>query len=92
MLAVLIRIVVRPIWKVDNIWALNGINKAVELSPKNKAKLYLGKAHALEGLNDPMVAMQTYKKACLLGLSTVCQKIGQSAIPANPLSEYLLNP
>jgi hypothetical protein len=56
--------------------ALNDINKAIELVPTNKAKLYLGKAHALEGLNDSTAAMEAYKQACLLGLSAACQKTG----------------
>jgi len=72
--------------------ALNDFNKAIELVPTNKAKLYLGKAHALEGLNDSTAAMQAYKQACLLGLPTACQKTGQSEAPLKPLTEYLLNP
>lgn len=58
--------------------ALNDINKAIELLPTNKAKLYLGKAHALEGLNDRTAAMMAYKQACLLGLPIACQKTQQS--------------
>lgn len=72
--------------------ALNDINKAIDLLPTNKAKLYLGKAHTLEGLNDSTGAMQAYKQACLLGLPTACQKTGQSGAPLKSLSEYLLHP
>jgi len=72
--------------------ALNDFNKAIELVPTNKAKLYLGKAHTLEGLNDSTAAMQAYKQACLLGLPTACQKTGQSEVPVKPLTGYLLNP
>lgn len=71
--------------------ALNSVNKAIELAPK-KAQLYLGKARALEALNDSATAMQAYKQACLLGLPTACQKTGQSEAPLKPLTEYLLNP
>ncbi|MDI1277016.1 hypothetical protein [Methylobacter sp.] len=72
--------------------ALNDINKAIELLPTNKAKLYLGKARTLEGLNDSTAAMQAYKQACLLGLPTACQKTGQPEAPVKPLTGYLLNP
>lgn len=73
--------------------ALNDINKAVELLPTtNKAKLYLGKARALEGLNDSTAAMQVYKQACLQGGSSACQKAGQSEVPVKALSEFLLHP
>ncbi|MDD2661717.1 MAG: hypothetical protein PHY54_18855, partial [Methylococcales bacterium] len=72
--------------------ALNDFNKAIELVPMNKAKLYLGKAHTLEGLNDPTAAMQAYKQACSLGLQSACQKTGQPAVPGKTLSEYLLQP
>ncbi|MGZ4995436.1 MAG: hypothetical protein ACXV79_14880 [Methylobacter sp.] len=73
--------------------ALNDFNKAIELVPTNKVKLYWGKANALEGLSEPAAAMQAYNQACLLGLSTACQKTGQSsAAPVKALTEYLLNP
>jgi hypothetical protein len=72
--------------------ALNDVNKAIELLPTNKAKLYLGKARALEGLNDSTAAMQAYKQACLLGLPTACQKTGQSEAPVKSMSEFLLHP
>ncbi|MCK9635108.1 MAG: tetratricopeptide repeat protein [Methylobacter tundripaludum] len=72
--------------------ALNDFNKAIELVPTNKAKLYLGKAHTLEGLNDSTAAMQAYKQACSLGLQSACQKTGQPAVPGKTLSEYLLQP
>ncbi|HEY8036640.1 MAG TPA: tetratricopeptide repeat protein [Methylobacter sp.] len=65
--------------------ALNDINKAIELTPK-KAQLYIGKAQALEGLNDSTAAMQAYKQACLLG---ACKKTEQSVPPA---TEFLLHP
>lgn len=58
--------------------ALNDINKAIELLPTRKAKLYLGKAHALEGLKDSTAAMQAYNQACSLGLQTACQKTVQT--------------
>lgn len=72
--------------------ALNDLNKAIEQVPTNKEQLYLGKAHALEGLNDLTAAIQAYQQACLLGLPTACQKTGQSASPAKSLSEFLLHP
>ncbi|TAK60407.1 MAG: tetratricopeptide repeat protein [Methylobacter sp.] len=72
--------------------ALSDFNKGIELVPTNKAKLYLGKARTLEGLNDSTAAMQAYKQACLLGLPIACQKTGQSAAPVNLLNEYLLHP
>ncbi len=53
--------------------ALNDFNKAIELVPNN-SKHYLGKARALEALNDSTAAWQAYKQACLLGLPTACQK------------------
>jgi len=65
---------------------------AKETSDLSKAKLYLGKARALEGLNDSTAAMQAYKQACLLGLPTACQKTGQSGVPVKSVSEYLLHP
>ncbi len=59
--------------------ALSDINKAIELLPaRNNVKLYIGKALALDGLNDSTAAMQAYKQACLLGVPTACQKAGQS--------------
>lgn len=72
--------------------ALNDINKAIELLSVNKAKLYLGKARALEGLNDSTAAMQAYKQACSMGAATACQKAGQPTTPSKALSEYLLQP
>lgn len=73
--------------------ALNDINKAIELLPTtNKAKLYLGKARSMEGLNDSVAAMQAYKQACSIGVAAACQKTGQSAAPVKSLSEYLLRP
>lgn len=72
--------------------ALNDINKAVELQPGNKAKLYLGKAHALEGLNDSTAAMQAYQKACSMGVAAACQKTGQAAAPVKPMTDFLLHP
>ncbi|HEY8096647.1 MAG TPA: tetratricopeptide repeat protein, partial [Methylobacter sp.] len=72
--------------------ALSDINKAIELLSTNKAKLYLGKARTLEGLNDSTAAMQAYKQACLLGLPTACQKTGQSVVPAKLMTELLLHP
>jgi len=71
--------------------ALNDINKAIELLPTNKAKLYLGKARALEGLNDTTSAMQAYQQACSLGLQIACQKTGHADIPAKPLTDFLLH-
>ncbi len=73
--------------------ALNDINKAIELKP-NKAQLYIGKAKALEGLNDSTGAMQAYKKACLLGATAICKKTEQSGVlsPAKSLAEFLLQP
>ncbi|MGZ4956531.1 MAG: hypothetical protein ACXV74_11780 [Methylobacter sp.] len=73
--------------------ALNDINKAIELTPK-KAQLYIGKAKALEGLNDVAAAMQAYKQACLLGVVAVCKKTEQSVIPSpvKSLTEFLLHP
>ncbi len=72
--------------------ALNDINKAIELLPTNKAKLYLGKARILEGLNDSTAAMQAYQQACLLGMQTACQKTGQSVAPVKSMTEFLLHP
>ncbi|MFZ2407866.1 MAG: hypothetical protein WAW41_22265 [Methylobacter sp.] len=72
--------------------ALNDINKAVELQPGNKAKLYLGKARALEGLNDSTAAMQAYQKSCSMGVAAACQKTGQPAAPVKPMTEFLLHP
>jgi len=72
--------------------ALNDINKAIELQPTNKAKLYLGKAHALEGLNDSTAAMQAYKQACSLGLPAACQKTETSGVPVKSMTEFLLHP
>jgi hypothetical protein len=72
--------------------ALNDFNKAIELVQTNKAKLFMGKARTLEELNDSPAAMQAYKQACLLGISTACQKTGQTAALVKPLTEYLLSP
>ncbi|MDO9046519.1 MAG: tetratricopeptide repeat protein [Methylobacter sp.] len=72
--------------------ALNDINKAIELLPTNKTKLYLGKARALDGLNDSTSAMQAYKQACLLGVPSACQKTGQSVAPVKSMTEFLLSP
>lgn len=72
--------------------ALNDINKAIELLPTNKTKLYLGKARALDGLNDSTAAMQVYKQACLLGVPVACQKTGQSVVPVKSMTEFLLSP
>ena len=72
--------------------ALNDINNAIELLTTNKAKLYLGKARTLEGLNDSTGAMQAYKQACTLGLPIACQKSGQSGSPVKILTEDLLRP
>ncbi len=70
--------------------ALNDINKAIELLPTNHAKLYWGKARALDGLNEATAATQAYKQACVQGMSIACQKTGQSGAPVKPLSEYFL--
>jgi tetratricopeptide (TPR) repeat protein len=72
--------------------ALNDINKAIELLSTNKVKLYLGKAHALEGLNDKTAAMQAYKQACTLGMQAACQKTESSTSPVKSLDDYLLHP
>lgn len=74
--------------------ALNDINKAIELLPtKYKVKLYLGKARALEGLNDSTAALSAYKQVCSMGVADACQKTGQSEAPVvKPLTEYLLHP
>lgn len=72
--------------------ALSDFNRAIELVPTDKAKLFMGKARTLEELNDSPAAMQAYKQACLLGISTACQKTGQTAALVNPLTEYLLSP
>jgi hypothetical protein len=72
--------------------ALNDINKALELLSVNKAKLYLGKARALEGLNDKTAAMQAYQQACTLGFQAACQKTDSSTSPAKALDDYLLHP
>ena len=71
--------------------ALNDINKAIALLSTNKARLYLGKARALEGLNDSSAAVQAYQQACSEGLATACQKTAPSAYPTKSLSEYLFN-
>ncbi|MGZ4969294.1 MAG: hypothetical protein ACXV8O_12515 [Methylobacter sp.] len=68
--------------------ALNDINKAIELRP-NKAQVYIGKAQALQGLNDTAGAMEAYKQACLKGILIACKKTEQSVLPAN---EFLLHP
>lgn len=67
--------------------ALSDVNKAIELLPTNKAKLYLGKARTLEGLNNSTAAMQAYQQACLLGLPTACQKTGHFGQPVQIESE-----
>jgi hypothetical protein len=73
--------------------ALNDLNKAIELLPTtNKAKLYLGKARVLDGLNDSTAAMQSYKQACLLGVPTACQKTEQPVVPVKSMTEFLLYP
>jgi hypothetical protein len=72
--------------------ALNDINKAIELLSVNKARLYLGKARALEGLNDKTAAMQAYKQACTLGMQAACQKTESPTSPAKALDDYLLHP
>jgi hypothetical protein len=73
--------------------ALSDINKAIELLPaRSNIKLYIGKARALDGLNDSTAAMQAYKRACLLGVPTACQKAGQSEPPVKLLTEDLLHP
>ena len=71
--------------------ALSDFNKAIEMVP-NKSKHYLGKARALEALNDSTAAMLAYKQACSLGLPTACQKTGQSESPVKLLIEYPLHP
>jgi TPR repeat protein len=58
----------------------------------NKAKLYLGKARALEGLKDKTAAMQAYKQACMLGMQAACQKTEPSTSPVKSLDDYLLHP
>ncbi|MGZ5008561.1 MAG: tetratricopeptide repeat protein, partial [Methylobacter sp.] len=68
--------------------ALNDINKVIELDP-NKAQVYIGKAQALQGLNDAVGAMEAYKKACLLGISNACKKAEQS-VPSS--TEFVLHP
>jgi hypothetical protein len=72
--------------------ALSDINKAIEVQPTKKANLYLGKALALEGLNDKTAAMQAYKQACTLGLQAACQKTESSTSPAKVLDDYFLHP
>jgi hypothetical protein len=72
--------------------ALNDIDRAIELLPKNKARLYLAKAHALERLNESTAAMQAYKQACLLEQETACQKAGQSGASVKSPVEYPLYP
>ena len=68
--------------------ALSDITKALELLSVNKVKLYLGKARALEGLNDKTAAMEAYKQACTLGSSIACQKMESLESPNN----FLLHP
>ncbi len=72
--------------------ALSDINKAIEVQPRNKAKLYLGKARALEGLNDLTASMSAYKQACSMGMATACQKTGQTVAPVKSVTEFLLHP
>ena len=72
--------------------ALNDINKAIELMSTNKAKLYLGKAHALEGLNDKTSAMHAYQQACTLGSPMACQKTESPESPTKSLNNFLLQP
>ncbi len=71
--------------------ALNDINKALKLEPK-QAKLYNVKALTLEALNDSTGAVLAYKQACLLGMPIACQKAGQSEYPSKFLSKFLLHP
>ncbi len=68
--------------------ALNDINKAIEVQPINKAKLYLGKAHALEGLKDSTAAMQAYNQACTLGLQVACQKTASPGVPVKSVTDF----
>ena len=72
--------------------SLKDINKAIEVQPINKAKLYLGKGHALEGLNDKTAAMQAYKQACTLGSSIACQKTESPESPTKSPNNFLLHP
>jgi hypothetical protein len=53
--------------------ALIDFNKTIELDPK-QTKAYLGKARALESLNQPTVAAAAYQEACTLGIAVACQK------------------
>ncbi|PPK72778.1 tetratricopeptide repeat protein [Methylobacter tundripaludum] len=71
--------------------ALGDFNKTIELEPKHTTA-YLGKARALEALNQYVAAAQAYQQACSMGASSACQKTGQPAVPGKTLSEYLLQP
>jgi tetratricopeptide (TPR) repeat protein len=71
--------------------ALNDLNKAIELRP-DKAQIYIGKAAALQGLDDTAGAMEAYKQACLRGMATACQQTEQSKSPVKLLAEELLHP
>jgi hypothetical protein len=71
--------------------ALNDFNKAIELIPK-VSRSYLGKARALEALNQYTAAEQAYKQACSLGIPSACQKTGKAEVPIKVLQEDLLHP
>ena len=53
--------------------ALNDFNTAIQMVPNNP-KHYLGKARAMEALNDKTGARLAYQKACEAGATVACDK------------------
>ncbi len=53
--------------------ALNDFNTAIQMVPNNP-KHYLGKARAIEALNDKTEARLAYQKACEAGATVACDK------------------
>jgi tetratricopeptide (TPR) repeat protein len=52
--------------------ALTDFTKAIEFDPKQKTA-YLGKARALEALNQLTAATDAYQQACRIGVTTACK-------------------
>jgi hypothetical protein len=61
--------------------ALNDFNSAIKQGPNNPEP-YLGKATALRALNNPAAAAHADQQACLLGITSACQK--RNPINASP--------
>jgi tetratricopeptide (TPR) repeat protein len=54
--------------------ALRDFNEAISLNNGN-ARTYMGRGLALEGLNQPEVALQSFRSACQLGWQAACKKL-----------------